>query len=64
MATFRARYRLRTLIIAALAIASAATALFVVLGAAWVIDGLVDRANRRELRGHYDALQTSLQQEA
>lgn len=64
MATFRPRFRLRTLIIAALAIASAATALFVVLGAAGIIDGLVDRANRRELHGHYDALQTSLQQEA
>ena len=64
MATFPARSRLRTLIITALAIASAATALFVVLGAAWVIDGLVDRANRRELRGHYEALQATLVQEA
>ncbi len=64
MATFPARSRLRTLIITARAIVSAATALFVVFGPAWAIDGLVDRANRRELRGHYEALQATLVQEA
>ncbi|CAH2602497.1 HAMP domain-containing protein [Rhodovastum atsumiense] len=59
-----ARPGLRALITAALAAASLVTALFVVGGAAWVIGDLVEQANRRELRGHYDALQAALRQEA
>ena len=57
-------FGLRTRIIAALALASAATALFVLLGAIWVISGVIDRADERELRSHYDALQSRLGQEA
>jgi methyl-accepting chemotaxis protein len=55
---------LRTRITAALALASAATAVFVLLGAMWIITGIVERADERELRSHYDALQSRLGQEA
>ena len=55
---------LRTRITAALALASAATAVFVLVGAMWIISGIVDRADERELRSHYDALQTRLGQES
>jgi len=57
-------FGLRTRITAALALASAATAVFVLLGAMWVISGIVDRADERELRSHYDALQSRLGQES
>jgi methyl-accepting chemotaxis protein len=57
-------FGLRTRITAALALASAATAIFVLLGAMWIISGIVDRADERELRSHYDALQSRLGQEA
>ena len=43
---------LRTRITAALALASAGTAVFVLLGAMWIIGGIVDRADERELRSH------------
>ena len=55
---------LRARITITLALASAGTALFLLLGVLWIITGIVDRADRRELRGHYDALQSDLQQEA
>jgi methyl-accepting chemotaxis protein len=55
---------LRTRITAALALASAGTAVFIVLGAMWIIGGIVDRADERELRSQYDALQSRLGQEA
>ena len=55
---------LRTRITAALALASAGTAVFILLGAMWIISGIVDRADERELRSHYDALQSRLGQEA
>ena len=55
---------LRTRLTAALAMTSAATAVLVLIGALWIINGIVDRADQRELRGHYDALQSVLQQEA
>ena len=55
---------LRTRITAALALASAGTALFVLLGAMWIISGIVERADERELRSHYDALQSRLGQES
>ncbi|KRR15887.1 chemotaxis protein [Bradyrhizobium lablabi] len=55
---------LRTRITAALALASAGTAVFVLLGAMWIISGIVDRADERELRSHYDALQSRLGQES
>ncbi len=57
-------FGLRTRIIAALAFASATTAIFVLLGAMWIISGIVERADERELRSHYDALQSRLGQEA
>src|SRR5271154_3402448 len=55
---------LRTRITAALALASAATAVFVLLGAMWIIVGIIDRADERELRSHYDALQSRPTQES
>ena len=55
---------LRTRLTAVLAMTSAATAVLVLIGALWIINGIVDRADQRELRGHYDALQSVLQQEA
>jgi methyl-accepting chemotaxis protein len=55
---------LRTRITAALALASAGTAVFVLLGAMWIISGIIDRADERELRSHYDALQSRLGQES
>ena len=53
-------FGLRTRITAALALASAGTAVFVLLGAMWIISGIVDRADERELRSHYDALLSRL----
>jgi methyl-accepting chemotaxis protein len=55
---------LRTRITAALALASAGTAVFVLVGAMWIISGIVDRSDERELRSHYDALQSRLGQES
>ena len=55
---------LRTRITAALALASAATATFMLLGAIWIIAGIVDRADQHELRANYDALQSKLDQES
>lgn len=55
---------LRTRIALALAFASAGTAVFLLLGVFWIINGIVDRADQRELRGHYDALLSDLGQEA
>jgi len=55
---------LRTRITAALALASATTAVFVLPGAMWIITGIVVRADERELRSQYDALQSRLGQEA
>jgi methyl-accepting chemotaxis protein len=57
-------FGLRTRITAALALASAGTAIFVLLGAMWIISGIVDRADERELRSHYDALLSRLGQES
>ncbi len=55
---------LRTRITIALALASVATAVLVLLGVMWIIAGIVNRADERELRSHYDALQSQLVQEA
>jgi methyl-accepting chemotaxis protein len=60
----RLNFGLRTRITAALALASAGTAVFVLLGAMWIISGIVDRADERELRSHYDALLSRLGQES
>jgi methyl-accepting chemotaxis protein len=57
-------FGLRGRITAALAFASATTALFMLAGAMWIIAGIVDRADQRELRSHYDALQSRLGQES
>jgi methyl-accepting chemotaxis protein len=48
----------------ALAITAAATALFAVLGAMWIIAGIIDRADQRELRSHYDALLSRIAEES
>ncbi|WP_246661444.1 MULTISPECIES: hypothetical protein [unclassified Tardiphaga] len=53
-----------TRITAALAMASTMTAVVMLLGAMWVIGGIVDRADQRELRSHFDALQSRLHQES
>jgi len=58
------RFGLQARITLALAMASTATALALLIGTLWVVDGIIDRADRRELRGHYDALQSMLQEEA
>ena len=55
---------LRTRITIALALASLGTAVLVVLGVMWIIAGIIDRADERELRSHYDALQSRLTQES
>lgn len=55
---------LRTRITLALALASVATAAIVLIGVMWLITGIVDRADNRELRGNYDALQSMLAQES
>jgi methyl-accepting chemotaxis protein len=48
----------------ALAVTAAATALFAVLGAVWIIADIIDRADQRELRSHYDALQSRIAEES
>ena len=58
------RLRLRARITAALALTSAGTALVLLLGALWIVNDLIDRADQRELRSHYDVLQTLLQEQA
>ncbi len=60
----RATLGLRMRITVALAITAAATALFAVLGAMWIISGIIDRADQRELRSHYDALQSRIAEES
>ena len=57
-------FTLRTRITAALALASAATATFVLMGSMWIISGIVERADQRELRSHYDALLSRLDQDS
>ena len=58
------RSRLRLRITLALVFGSALTAVFVLAGAMWIISGIIDRADERELRSHYDALQSRLGQES
>ncbi|OKO75063.1 cache domain-containing protein [Bradyrhizobium sp. AS23.2] len=60
----RARLGLRMRITVALAVTAAATALFAVLGAMWIIAGIIDRADQRELRSHYDALLSRIAEES
>jgi methyl-accepting chemotaxis protein len=55
---------LRMRITVALAMTAAATALFAVLGAMWIMSGIIDRADQRELRSHYDALQSRITEES
>lgn len=63
MTNIMARIGLSMRITGALALVSAGTAIILLLGSLWIIDGIIDRADRRELRGHYDALQSDLRQE-
>src|SRR3954468_2445063 len=58
------RLQLRARMTAALVLTSAGTAFVLLFGALWIVSDLIDRADRRELRSHYDFLQTLLQQEA
>ncbi|MGY3031344.1 hypothetical protein ACVIIV_000514 [Bradyrhizobium sp. USDA 4354] len=60
----RASLGLRMRITVALAVTAAATALFAVLGAMWIIGGIIDRADKRELRSHYDALLSRIAEES
>lgn len=60
----RASLGLRMRITVALAVTAAATALIAVLGAMWIIAGIIDRADQRELRSHYDALQSRITEES
>ncbi|KJC47597.1 methyl-accepting chemotaxis protein [Bradyrhizobium sp. LTSP857] len=60
----RATLGLRMRITVALAVTAAATALIAVLGAMWIIAGIIDRADQRELRSHYDALQSRIAEES
>ncbi|WP_194479609.1 methyl-accepting chemotaxis protein [Bradyrhizobium sp. CCBAU 53338] len=55
---------LRMRITVALAVTAAATALIAVLGAMWIIGGIIDRADQRELRSHYDALLSRIAEES
>lgn len=55
---------LRMRITIALALTAAATALIAVLGAMWIIAGIIDRADQRELRSHYDALLSRIAEES
>jgi methyl-accepting chemotaxis protein len=64
MATLRSRIGLKARISAALILASTGTAIVLLLCALWAINGLIDRADERELRGHYDAFEAILRQEA
>ncbi|QUS38729.1 methyl-accepting chemotaxis protein [Tardiphaga alba] len=59
-----ANLSLKARITAALVVSAAATALALLLGAMWIIGGIVDRADRSELQSNYDALQSRLLQEA
>ncbi|WP_244422337.1 cache domain-containing protein [Bradyrhizobium sp. ORS 285] len=47
-----------------LVIGAAATALFVLMVAMWIIGGIIDRANERELHAKYDAFNSRLQLES
>ncbi len=60
----RRNLTLRVRITAALAVVSALTTASLLMGALWIIGGIVDRADERELRGLYDSLQTQLTLEA
>ena len=60
----RANLGLRMRITVALAVTAAATALIAVLGAMWIIAGIIDRADQRELRSHYDALLSRIAEES
>ena len=60
----RASLGLRMRITVALAVTAAATALFAVLGAMWIIAGIIDRADQRELRSHYEALLSRIAEES
>ncbi|MDA9436560.1 methyl-accepting chemotaxis protein [Bradyrhizobium sp. CCBAU 51627] len=60
----RTSFGLRMRITVALAVTAAATALIAVLGAMWIIAGIIDRADQRELRSHYDALLSRIAEES
>ena len=60
----RALFGLRTRITAALVAVSVGTAAILLASTLWIVSGIIDRADRRELLGHYDAFQSLLQQEA
>ncbi len=57
-------FTLRTRITTALVAVSVGTAILLLLSTLWIVNSIIDRADRRELLGHYDAFQSLLQQQA
>jgi len=55
---------LKTRISLALILVSMATAVLVLIGSIWIIGGIINRADERELRGQYGALVSRLDQES
>src|SRR4051812_48670489 len=55
---------LRARITSSLVIGAAATALFVLVVAMWIISGIIGRANERELHAQYDAFISRVQLES
>ena len=55
---------LRTRISVALILASMMTAILVLAGSIWIISGIINRANERELQGQYSALVSRLEMES
>ncbi len=60
----RAWFGLRSRITTALVAVSVGTAILLMSSALWIVNSIIDRADRRELVGHYDAFQSLLQQQA
>ncbi len=60
----RRNLKLRVRITAALGLVSTLTTALLLVGALWIIGGIVDRADERELRSLYDLMQTQLMLEA
>ena len=64
MSQIHLRFGLRSRIAAALGLTSVGTAAVLLAGSLWIVSGLIGQADLRELRGHYDAFQSLIEQEA
>src|SRR6185437_1879566 len=64
MSQIHLRFGLRSRIAAALGLTSVGTAAVLLVGSLWIVSGLIGQADLRELRGHYDAFQSLIEQEA